>query len=70
MIYFLDGSFDKEQTEWCKDNEIFYLTAWKALFPVVCFVPLFTKMEKLDKMLNKIIVFNATDAMAYKLRWD
>lgn len=69
MIYFLDGALDKDQLQWCKDNEIFYLMAWKVLFPVFCLIPLFIKRKTLDKFLIKIIIFNSADAMAFKLRW-
>ena len=70
MIYFFDGTFDTDRLQWCKNNGIFYMFAWKALFPLFCFIPLFTTQKKFDKFLNKIIIFSTADAMAFKIRWS
>lgn len=66
MIYFVDGAYDINKSKWCKENDIFYISFALTFIPVIiCFSD-----KKFDKWMNKLVIFNATDAMAYKLRWS
>lgn len=66
MMYFLDGAYNGRKTDWCDENDIFYISFAKTFIPVIaCF-----SEKRFDRWMNKLIIFNAEDAMAFKLRWN
>ena len=68
-MYFLDrGTPDENRRQWCKDNRIFYINVCMLIFPITIF-DIVMPEGMLEEKLNKIVLFNKTNAAAYKLRW-